>query len=136
MENFPQNKCIFESFKKIINYIIDEFDDGNEIDIVLPCEEVSKFIVALISTGKFNPYYINYERPDISGYSYEYNISINHLNDNFIFVEPIYDDKNDKYKTFCTDTSDIIFVSAGISKDCFNKIIDDRYPTVLFDIKD
>lgn len=137
MGKIIHNKCILESFNNIISEIINKFDDGNEINIVLPWEEVSKFMIALFSTGKFEPYYINFGLPELDGYSYEYNISINHLiSEDYIFIEPIYDDKNDKYKTFCIDTSDIVFASAGISKVCFDEINEDGCNIILFDVKD
>ena len=42
-------------------------------------------------------------------------------------------DKDD-YITFCSEATDIIFVSAGVTKVCYDSIVEDGCNTVLFEI--
>lgn len=126
----------FVSLEEMVSSVVEEFDDGNDIDIVLPWEDVVKVMVALISTGKFTPYYVNFGHPEMDGYAYEYSISVNHLNNNALFVEPIYNTDEGRYNTFCNETTDILFASIDISKICYDQIISDDCSTVLFDIED
>ena len=72
----------------------------------------------------------------MDGYGYEYSISLSHLDDDSLFVEKVYRTDKDDYITFCSDITDVVFVSAGVTKVCYDSIVGDGCNTVLFDIED
>ena len=135
MGKFSRNReYTFKNFDEVISNIIEEFDDGANIRIILTWEDVGRYLTALISTGKFNPYSIEFCYADMNGYSYEYSISINHFENNALFVEPVYNIEHNRYNTFHDDSVDMTFASANILKECYDKIIDEGCYTILFDI--
>lgn len=137
MGKFSRNReYTFVSLEELISSVIEEYNDGANVDIVLPWEEVNDILVALISTGKFKLYCVDFGLPEMDGYDYEYSISLSHLDDDSLFVEKVYRTDKDDYTTFCSETTDVIFVSAGVSLKLYNNIIDDGCNTVLFNIED
>ena len=72
----------------------------------------------------------------MDGYDYEYSISLSHLDDDSLFVEKVYRTDKDDYLTFCSDATDVTFVSAGVSRVCYDSIVGDGCNTVLYDIED
>ena len=48
----------------------------------------------------------------------------------------MYRTDKDKYLTFCNEATDVTFVSAGVSRVCYDNIVEDGCNTVLFDIED
>ena len=137
MGKFSRNReYTFVSFEEFISSAIEEYNDGANVDIVLPWEEVNDILVALISTGKFKLYCVDFGLPEMDGYDYEYSISLSHLDDDSLFVEKIYYPDNDRYTTFCSEATDIIFVSAGVPDVCYDSIIEDGCYTIHYDIED
>ena len=137
MGKFSRNReYTFVSLEELISSVIEEYNDGANVDIVLPWEEVNNILVALISTGKFKLYCVDFGLPEMDGYGYEYGISLSHLDDDSLFVEKIYYPDNDRYTTFCSEATDIMFVSAGVSRVCYDSIVADGCNTVLFDVED
>ena len=138
MGKFSRNReYTFASLEEIISSIVEEFDDGQNIDIALPWDETSEFIMALISTGKFMPYDIEYAHPDINGYYMEYYLSLTIVDGEAVmFVEPVYSEKYNRYIHCCPECSDITFISAGVSTTLYDKFVDEGFNTVLFDIED
>ena len=64
MGKFSRNReYTFVSLEELISSVIEEFNDGSDIDIVLPWEEVNDVITAIISTGKFKIYLFDYGLP-------------------------------------------------------------------------
>ena len=137
MGKFSRNReYTFVSLEELISSAIEEYNDGANVDIVLPWGEVNDILVALISTGKFKLYSVDFGLPEIGGYDYEYSVSLSHLSDDSLFVEKIYRTDKDDYITFCSEATDIIFVSAGVTKVCYDSIVADGCNTVLFDVED
>lgn len=138
MGKFSRNReYTFASLEEIISSIVEEFDDRQNIDIALPWDETSEFIMALISTGKFMPYDIEYAHPDINGYYMEYYLSLTMVDGEAVmFVEPAYSEKYNRYIHCCPECSDITFISAGVSTTLYDKFVDEGFNTVLFDIED
>ena len=137
MGKFSRNReYTFVSMEELISSVIEEYNDGANVDIVLPWEEVNDILVALISTGKFKLYCVDFGLPEMDGYDYEYSISLSHLDDDSLFVEKAYRIDKDDYLTFCSEAVDVTFVSAGVSLKLYNNIIDDGCNTVLFDVED
>ena len=137
MGKFSRNReYTFVSLEELISSVIEEYNDGANIDVILPWEEVNDVITAIISTGKFKIHLLDYGLPEMEGYDYEYSIGLSHFDDNALFVEKVYNSEKDRYITFCNEATDIVFVSAGVSKICYDGIIDDGCNTVLFDIED
>lgn len=137
MGKFSRNReYTFGKFTELISSIIEEYDDGANVDVVLPWEEVNDVLTAIISTGKFKIYLLEYGLPEMDGYSYEYSISLNHFENDALFIENVYRKDDDKYITFCSEATDIVFVSAGVSKVCYDSIVADGCNTVLYDIED
>ena len=137
MGKFSRNReYTFVSLEELISSVIEEYNDGANVDIVLPWEEVNDILIALISTGRFKLYSVDFGLPEMDGYDYEYSISLSHLDDDSLFVEKIYYPDNDRYTTFCSEATDVTFVSAGVSRVCYDSIVEDGCNTVLFDIED
>ena len=137
MGKFSRNRqYTFVSMEELISSVIEEYNDGANVDIVLPCGEVNDILVALISTGKFKLYCVDFGLPEMDGYDYEYSISLSHLDDDSRFVEKVYGTDKDDYITFCSDITDVVFVSAGVTKVCYDSIVRDGCNTVLYDIED
>lgn len=138
MGKFSRNReCTFTSLEEMVTDIIETFDDGQDINIVLSWKEVSKFLVPLFATGKFQPYDITWSKPEINGYAGEYCISLCHFSDeNPIFVEQEYNEEHGKYVDGDPNITDIAFISMDVSTSLYNKYITDGFNTVLFDIKE
>ena len=137
MGKFSRNReYTFVSLEELISSVIEEYNDGANVDIVLPCGEVNDILVALISTGKFKLYCVDFGLPEMDGYDYEYSISLSHLDDDSLFVEKVYGADKDDYITFCSDITDVVFVSAGVTKVCYDSIVRDGCNTVLFEVED
>lgn len=136
MGKFSRNReYTFASLEEMITDIVEHFDEGMDIDILLTCEETEDFIIALISTGKFIPYDINYAYPEINNYAREYKISLTDLNvGNAIFVEPTWCEKSGNYLNGDPACVDISFISMNVSKELYDKYVEDGYNTVHFDI--
>ena len=137
MGKFSRNReYTFVSLEELVSSVIEEYNDGANVDIVLPWEEVNDILVALISAGKFKLYYVDFGLPEMDGYDYEYSVSLSHLDDDSLFVEKVYRTDKDNYVTFCSEATDIVFVSAGVTKVCYDSIVRDGCNTVLFDVED
>ena len=136
MGKFSRNReYTFASLEEMITDIVEHFDEGMDIDIVLTWEETQNFITALISTGKFIPYDIEYAYPEVNGYSKEYQIALMKSDiGNIMFVEPIWCEKNGKYLNGDPACVDISFISMDVSKELYDKYVKDGYNIVLFDI--
>ena len=136
MGKFSRNReYTFANFDELISSAIEEYNDGANVDIVLPWEEVNDILVALISTGKFKLHYVDFGLPEMECYGHEYSISLCHFDDDSLFVEKVYRTDKDDY-LFCTECIDIVFVSAGVTRVCYDSIIEVGCNTVLFDIED
>ena len=137
MGKFSRNReYTFVSLEELISSVIEEYNDGANVDIVLPWEEVNNILVALISTGKFKLYCVDFGLPEMDGYDYEYSISLSHLDDDSLFVENVFIIFKYDYIKFCSDITDVVFVSAGVTKVCYDSIVEDGCNTVLFDVED
>ena len=137
MGKFSRNKeYTFVSMEEFITSAMEEYNDGANVNIVLPWVEVNDILVALISTGKFTLYYVDFGQPEKDGYDYEYSISLSHLDSDSLFVQKIYYPDDDRYITFCSEVADVVFVSAGVTKVCYDNIVKDGCNTVLFDVED
>lgn len=125
----------FSSLKEMIADILTEFDDNAEnrnfsIEIALTSEETPLFIKALLSTGRFTPEFIEYDKYDYSG---EYAISL--VNDGGFWVSKSWSDTHEKYFSIESDLTNIVFVSQNVSKQYFDVINDGMNNIVLFDIE-
>ena len=137
MGKFSRNReYTFVSLEELISSAMEEYNDGANVDIVLPWQEVNDILVALISTGKFKLYSVDFGLPEMDGYDYEYSVSLSHLSDDSLFVEKIYRTDKDDYITFCSEATDITFVSAGVPSVCYDSIIEDGCYTIHYDIED
>ena len=137
MGKFSRNReYTFVSMEEFIRSAMEEYNDGANVNIVLPWKEVNDILVALISTGKFKLYYVDFGQPEKDGYDYEYSISLSHLDSYSLFVQKIYYPDDDRYITFCSEAADVVFVSAGVTKVCYDSIVEDGCNTVLFDVED
>ena len=137
MGKFSRNReYTFVSMGEFITSAMEEYNDGANVNIVLPWEEVNDILVALISTGKFKLYYVDFGQPEKDGYDYEYSISLSHLDSDSLFVQKIYYPDDDRYITFCSEAADVVFVSASVTKVCYDSIVEDGCNTVLFDVED
>lgn len=125
----------FDSLKELVDDVIDEFKEGQNITLVLTSEEVSDYLVAFLSTGKVKPYDIDWAACKINGYSGEYYFSLNHLEDEVLFVEKAYNTDKCRYIDDDPNVTDIMFISQDISKTLYDKCVEEKHNIVLFDIK-
>ena len=64
MGKFSRNReYTFASLEDMITDIIETFDEGQDVNIVLSCEEVPKYLISLLATGRFQPYDITWAIP-------------------------------------------------------------------------
>lgn len=128
-----KNEYDFVSLEEFVCEVMKSFTNGSEnIDIVLTQQEVQKYLVAFLSTGKLNPVSINWSCADYNEYGREYYFSLFHFDDDELFVEPVFVD--DKFMK--ADTESIILVSDKIKLDTY-KILKKNYDKViLFSIED
>lgn len=99
---------------------------------MLTVDEVQSFLTAFLSTGKFKPASIEWAESDISGYDKEYYFSLYRLDENQIFVSPVYNEG----KFMHTGNDSIVLISAGIKIDTYNKFTKEYSNVILFDIED
>lgn len=65
----------FVNLEQMICDICEEFDSGSEVEIAVTSDESAGVIMALMATGKFKPYIIDYDAAD---YLDEYLIVLSH----------------------------------------------------------
>lgn len=136
MGKFSRNRVIeynFASLEEMICDIIAEFKDTTfenfGIGLALTDEEVPEFLVALMSTGRFKPEYLEYEKCDYCG---EYHIS---LDNDELWLSKAWSDRYNHYIPIDSDLNNIVFVSKDITEEYLNTINDGKNFIVLFDIE-
>lgn len=125
----------FSSLEEMIDDILREFDDNVDnkefgIGIALTSDETPKFITTLLSTGKFIPEWLEYDKYDYCG---EYIISLNQGGE--FWVSKSWCDTHEKYYPVDNELNDIVFVSQDISKEYFDIINDGVNNIVLFNVE-
>ena len=125
----------FSSLEEMIADTLKEFDDNVDnkefgIGIALTSDETPTFITALLSTGRFTPEWLEYDKYDYCG---EYLIYLNQGGK--FWVSKSLNDNLDKYCPVENELNDIVFVSQDISKEYFDIINDGVNHIVLFDIE-
>ena len=125
----------FSSLEEMIADTLKEFDDNVDnkefgIGIALTSDETPKFITSLLSTGRFTPEWLEYDKYDYCG---EYIIYLNQGGK--FWVSKSLNDNLDKYCPVENELYDIVFVSQDISKEYFDIINDGVNHIVLFDIE-
>ena len=125
----------FSSLEEMIGDTLKEFDDNVDnkefgIGIALTSDETPKFITSLLSTGRFTPEWLEYDKYDYCG---EYIIYLNQGGK--FWVSKSLNDNLDKYCPVENELNDIVFVSQDISQDSFDVINDGVNNIVLFDIE-
>lgn len=130
------NEYNFTSLEELVCDVMQEFEEGNNITIVLTVDEVPDYLTAFLSTGKIKPFDIDWAYPDVNGYGREYYFTLTHLDDDVVFVEKAYDSDKCRYIDDCPDVTDIMFISVDVSKTLFDKCVNDGHNIVLFDIEE
>lgn len=126
-------KYTFVNLEQMICDICEEFDSGSEVEIAVTSDESAGVIMALMATGKFKPYIIDYDAAD---YLDEYLIVLSHDGeDNDIYVEK---SKLDNGEYACGDSymTDIAFVSDAVNHKLYDTYIKERVNIVLYNIED
>lgn len=137
MGKFSRNsrEYSFVSLEEMISDVMQEYNDKNDITIVLSYDEVPSLITALISTGKFTPQSLDWAYPEVNGYDKEYSISLMCSDGRELYVEKCWNEEKDIYYNSVGE-ADICFVSQNISKTLYDKICDEGGNIILFDIDD
>lgn len=125
----------FVSLEELVCDVMREFEEGQEITLVLTAEEVPDYLTAFLSTGKIKPYDIDWAHPDVNGYGGEYYFSLSHFENDVVFVEKAYDTDNCRYLDDSPEFTDILFVSVDVGKALYDKCVNDKHNIVLFDIE-
>ena len=135
MGKFSRNReYTFKNFDDFVINVLAEFDEGAEIDIIVPYEVVDKYIKAFIESD-IKVYSIDYAIPEINGYCKEYIITLSHLGEDCLFVEPAYNEEHERYLSVYSDDVQIAFISADITMKFYEELIDSGLNTVLYEFE-
>ena len=135
--SFPKvREYNFVSLEQFVCDICEEFDDGNEIEIIVSADEAQDYITAIMATGKFRPELIEYGTVDMIGYDKEYYISLTHIDGYELYMDKCWSDKCNKYIFNDGSITDIAFISQDVSKTLYDEAVDSGLNIVLFDIED
>lgn len=127
------NKVIghtFVSLEEMVCDIVEEYKDGEDIEIYVACDEVADLTVALLSTGLFTPLSIEFATPEINGYSFEYLIAIH--NDGSFFVEKTWNEDKEMYLYGEPDYIDAVFVSDNVDINLVEHLINEGYNGIIY----
>ena len=135
MGMFSRNReYTFKDFDDFLVNVLAEFDEGAEIDIIVPYDVVDKYIKAFVESDiKIDS--INYAIPEINGYDKEYIITLSHIDDDCLFVEPAYNEEHERYLSIYFDNVQIAFISADITMKFYEELIDNGLNTVLYEFE-
>lgn len=125
----------FSSLEEMICDICDEFKDIKDdvsIGICLTKEEVPKILVALLSTGKFTPMWLEYEGGD--DYYLEYHLTVESNGD--LYLSKSWSEDREKYYNCLTELDTITFVSQDISKELYDILEKEHSELILFEIEE
>ena len=134
MGKFSRNReYTFKDFDDFLVNVLAEFDEGAEIDIIVPYDVVDKYIKAFVESDiKIDS--INYAIPEINGYDKEYIITLSHLDD-CLYVEPAYNEEHERYLSIYSYDAQIAFISADITMKFYEELIDSGLNTVLYEFE-
>ena len=134
MGMFSRNReYTFKDFDDFLVNVLAEFDEGAEIDIIVPYDVVDKYIKAFVESDiKIDS--INYAIPEINGYDKEYIITLSHLDD-CLYVEPAYNEEHERYLSIYSYDAQIAFISADITMKFYEELIDSGLNTVLYEFE-
>lgn len=125
----------FASLEQIVTDICEEINDHKgetfSVGLILTKDDVPKFTTALLSTGKLNPMWLEYQCDE---YDYEYHIVLE--SDGCFWLSKVWNEENERYYNCIADMEDLLFVSRGINEELYNKIMTDANSIVLFDIEE
>lgn len=134
MGKFSRNReYTFKDFDDFLVNVLSEFDEGAEIDIIVPYDVVDKYIKAFVESD-IKIASIDYAIPEINGYDKEYIITLSHLDD-CLYVEPAYNEEHERYLSVYSDDVQIAFISADITMKFYEELIDSGLNTVLYEFE-
>ena len=135
MGKFSRNReHTFKEFDDFLVNVLAEFDEGAEIDIIVPYDVVDKYIKAFVESD-IKIASIDYAIPEINGYDKEYIITLSHIDDDCLFVEPAYNEEHERYLSVYSDDAQIAFISADITMKFYEELIDSGLNTVLYEFE-
>ena len=134
MGKFSRNReYTFKDFDDFLVNVLTEFDEGAEIDIIVPYDVVDKYIKAFVESD-IKIASIDYAIPEINGYDKEYIITLSHLDD-CLYVEPAYNEEHERYLSIYSYDAQIAFISADITMKFYEELIDSGLNTVLYEFE-
>ena len=134
MGKFSRNReYTFKDFDDFLVNVLAEFDEGAEIDIIVPYDVVDKYIKAFVESD-IKIASIDYAIPEINGYDKEYIITLSHLDD-CLYVEPAYNEEHEIYLSIYSCDVQIAFISADITMKFYEELIDSGLNTVLYEFE-
>ena len=134
MGKFSRNReYTFKDFDDFLINVLTEFDEGAEIDIIVPYDVVDKYIKAFVESD-IKIASIDYAIPEINGYDKEYIITLSHLDD-CLYVEPAYNEEHERYLSIYSYDAQIAFISADITMKFYEELIDSGLNTVLYEFE-
>ena len=134
MGKFSRNReYTFKDFDDFLVNVLAEFDEGAEIDIIVPYDVVDKYIKAFVESD-IKIASIDYAIPEINGYDKEYIITLSHLDD-CLYVEPAYNEEHERYLSIYSYDVQIAFISADITMKFYEELIDSGLNTVLYEFE-
>ena len=135
MGMFSRNReHTFKDFDDFLVNVLTEFDEGAEIDIIVPYDVVDKYIKAFVESD-IKIASIDYAIPEINGYDKEYIITLSHIDNNCLFVEPAYNEEHERYLSIYSYDAQIAFISADITMKFYEELIDSGLNTVLYEFE-
>ena len=134
MGKFSRNReYTFKDFDDFLVNVLTEFDEGAEIDIIVPYDVVDKYIKAFVESD-IKIASIDYAIPEINGYDKEYIITLSHLDD-CLYVEPAYNEEHERYLSIYSYDAQIAFISTDITMKFYEELIDSGLNTVLYEFE-
>ena len=134
MGMFSRNReYTFKDFDDFLVNVLAEFNEGAEIDIIVPYDVVDKYIKAFVESD-IKIASIDYAIPEINGYDKEYIITLSHLDD-CLYVEPAYNEEHERYLSIYSYDAQIAFISADITMKFYEELIDSGLNTVLYEFE-
>ena len=134
MGMFSRNReYTFKDFDDFLVNVLAEFNEGAEIDIIVPYDVVDKYIKAFVESD-IKIASIDYAIPEINGYDKDYIITLSHLDD-CLYVEPAYNEEHEWYLSIYSYDAQIAFISADITMKFYEELIDNGLNTVLYEFE-
>lgn len=123
----------YNYISNVVDEILDLFNNGQNVQMVIDCDEASIMMQQFLSKSDIKSFDINYELKTMGSYCGEYYIALCHLEENTLFVEKCYN--ADKRIHLEENEIGVTYISTCIKNKLYEEIInvDKIKNVILFD---